>query len=155
PGGSDVRPATHENAGMDLARSIAALDTTGRPDPAGHIVLLSIGMSNTTQEFSTFKPIADADPARNPSLVIVDGAQGGMSADRIFDPNSSTGRQFWQTVDARLSAAGVTPAQVQAAWVKEADASPTAQFPDDAMTLKTQLATIAQILKERFPNIKL
>jgi len=33
-------------------------------------------MSNTTQEFSYFKNIADPDPARNQKLIIVDGAQG-------------------------------------------------------------------------------
>src|SRR5215467_12438650 len=41
PGGSNVRPAGHETAGLDLARSIGPLGTTGQSDPSGHIVLLS------------------------------------------------------------------------------------------------------------------
>jgi hypothetical protein len=112
-------------------------------------------MSNTTQEFSTFKPLADADADKNSRLTIVDGAQGGMTAADISNLDSSKGRQFWLTIDARLAQASVTAAQVQVAWVKEANARPTAGFPQHANELKDQLALIAQILKTRFPNIKL
>jgi hypothetical protein len=155
PGGSNVRPAAHAGAGFQLAHSITALDANGQPNANGRIVLISVGMSNTTQEFSTFKPMADADVARNPKLAIVDGAQGGMSADRISDLNTASAQQYWQTVDQRLSAAGVTPAQVQVAWVKEADPGPTLAFPNDAFKLKDELANIARILKTRYPNIRL
>jgi hypothetical protein len=69
-------------------------------------------MSNTTQEFSAFQPLANRDPEKNPSVALVDGAAGGWSADRIVaDPAS-----YWPVVDQRLQAAGVTTAQVQAAW---------------------------------------
>ena len=155
PNGLNTRPLLHENAGVQQARSIRTLDTNGQPSPNGKIVLLSIGMSNTTQEFSVFKPMADADLSKNPSLVIVDGAQGGMSAEKITDPNSSTGMQFWNTVNQRLTNAGVSPAQVQIAWVKQANATPTGAFPTDVTRLQADLTTIAQILKDRFPNIRL
>jgi len=155
PNGSNLRPATHEIAGIQIARSIVPLNAGGQPDQNGRVVLLSIGMSNTTQEFSTFIALANPDAAKNPKLTIVDGAQGGMSADRIVDLGTTTAQQFWQTVDQRLSTAGVTPAQVQIAWVKQADPGPTLAFPNDALRLKGELATIAQILKTRFPNIKI
>jgi len=155
PGGSNLRPAAHANAGFQLAHSVTTLDANGQPNANGRIVLISVGMSNTTIEFSTFKPLADADPAKSSKLVIVDGAQGGMSADRISDLSTSTAQQYWQTVDQRLSAAGVTPAQVQIAWVKEADPGPTLAFPDDALKLKDELANIARILKTRYPKIRL
>jgi len=155
PNGSNLRPALHEIAGVQIAKNIVPLNAGGQPDQNGRVVLLSIGMSNTTQEFSTFIALANPDAARNPKLTIVDGAQGGMSADRIVDLSTTTAQQFWQTVDQRLAAAGVTPAQVQAAWVKQADAGPTLPFPDDALKLKGELATITQILKTRFPNIKI
>lgn len=155
PGGANLRPAAHANAGFQLAHSVTTLDTNGQPSANGRIVLISVGMSNTTQEFSTFKPMADADPSRNSKLTIVDGAQGGMSADRISDLNTASAQQYWQTVDQRLSAAGVTPAQVQIAWVKEANPGPTLDFPNDALKLKDELANIAKILKTRYPNIRL
>ncbi len=155
PGGSNLRPAAHESAGLEQARAVQPLNAQGQPDASGKIVLLSIGMSNATQEFSTFKPMADTDPGKNPKLVIVDGAQGGMTASRISNPNLPEYQQFWTTVEARLANAGVTAAQVQVAWVKEADANPTAAFPTHALTLKDEYALIAQILKTRFPKIRL
>lgn len=155
PEGGNARPPAHEAAGLDLARKVRPLNAQGDPDDNGRIVLVSIGMSNTTQEFSTFKPLADSDPAKNPKLVIVDGAQGGMAANRIYDMNLSSAQQFWSTVDTRLQAAGVTPSQVQVAWIKQADISPTQPFPDDALQLKDELAKIARIMKQRYPNIRI
>src|SRR5919201_1670867 len=70
---------------------------------------LSIGMSNTTMEFSAFKQLADRDPRKNPRVTIVDGAQGGWDADRI----NRQGDAFWATVDQRLGTAGATGRQVE------------------------------------------
>lgn len=155
PGGSNTRPSGHEQAGLAIAQSLKPLDSSGAPSANGKIVLLSIGMSNTTQEFSTFKPLAEADSMKSSFVAIVDGAQGGMSADRIVDLNTPTAQQFWSTVDQRLQQAGLTPAQVQAAWMKQAEPGPTAEFPEDALILKGHLAQIVRILKLRFPNIRL
>ncbi|MGH8471071.1 MAG: hypothetical protein ACREVJ_01090 [Gammaproteobacteria bacterium] len=49
----------------------------------------------------------------------------------------------------------MTPAQVAVAWVKQANAYPTGQFPADAQRLQGDLTAIAQILTDRFPNIHL
>jgi len=156
PGGSNVRPAEHEQAGLEIASSIVSRKGNGKPsNRKGRIVLLSIGMSNTTMEFSTFKPMDDADPDKNPKLVIVDGAQGGMAANVITNPKDPKMQVFWGTVDARLAQAGVTAKQVQIAWVKQADISPTAAFPNDALRLQSELEQIARILKDRFPNIRM
>jgi hypothetical protein len=110
-------------------------------------------MSNTTQEFSTFVQLANADRAKNPQLVIVDGAQGGQDASRWTDPNAPT----WATVNSRLRTAGVTPAQVQVAWVKQALAHPSSlgMFPAHAQVLQSDLEQIARNLKTNYPNIKL
>ncbi len=155
PEGKNLRPAAHEAAGLDRARAVQPLNQAGDPDPAGRIVFVSIGMSNTTQEFSVFKPLADADPAKNPLLTIVDGAQGGMTASRIVDFSQPAAQQFWDTLEARLEAAGVTPAQVQIAWVKEAEAGPTQAFPEDARKLQSALAALVRLMNSRFPNLRL
>src|SRR5438552_13930430 len=43
------------------------LNAFGDYDPVnGQIVMISVGMSNTTQEFSRFVPMASADPTKNP-----------------------------------------------------------------------------------------
>jgi len=155
PGGSNDRPAAHEEAGLRLARSIRPLDAQGQPSADGKVVLLSVGMSNTTQEFSTFKPMADADPAKNPRLVIVDGAQGAMTANVVSKPESPPGKRFWATVDQRLEAAGVTRNQVQVAWIKQADPAPRGTNFEYALTIEDEHRQIVQILKQRFPNLAL
>src|SRR5262245_20046898 len=83
PDGKNDRPTAHEKAGRALAQRIQPLDADGKPSAEGKIVLLSIGMSNTTQEFSAFIRLADAGKDKNRKLVLVDGAMGGMSANRI------------------------------------------------------------------------
>jgi hypothetical protein len=156
PGGKNERPADHEKAGLGQAKQVQPLDADGKSSKDGKIVLMSIGMSNTTQVFSAFKQLADADEATNPRLVIVDGAQGGMTAARVQNPDDNGGgTKFWSEVDRRLNAAGVTRAQVQAVWVKEADAGPTQGFPKYAKTLEAELTRIVQLLPKRFPNVKL
>ena len=120
-------------------------------EAAGRTVLLSIGMSNPTQKFSAFKQLADRDPEKHPRLVIVDGAQGGATASAIVQ----NGASYWAEVDRRLAAAGVTAAQVQAAWLKEALAGPKLPFPGDAQELLGWLKPLVQGLRARFPNLTL
>jgi hypothetical protein len=155
PGGSNDRPKEHESAGLAAAKQVVPLGPDGKPAPGGKIVLLSVGMSNTTQEFSVFKRFAEADKDRNPDVVIVDGAQGGMTAARIKDTENPQGKRYWEVNDERLKAAGVTREQVQAAWIKQADAGPTQGFPKYAETLRDELRQIVRLLHTRFPNLKI
>ena len=61
---------------------------------------------------------------------------------------------FWSNIeDNRLPAAGVTPAQVQAVWVKTAESSPD-PFPQHVEQLTDNLETIIRIIKAKFPNTK-
>jgi hypothetical protein len=154
PLGSNSLPPTHENAGILQSFQIRPRDAKGLPKPNGKIVLLSIGMSNTTQEYSEFRTMANADPLKSQKVVIVDGAQGGMSADRIYDLNTATAQEFWQTVEQRLAQSAVTAKQVQAVWLKQADGDPLLTFPADALRLKSELVTIVQILKQNYPNLR-
>jgi len=125
-------------------------DAAGLPAANGKIVFLSIGMSNCTQEFSTFVPLSNADPARSPAVLCVDGAQGGQTAAIIQDPTAN----FWTVVDQRLANHGASPQQVQVIWFKEADAGPTSGFPAYAQTLQSEFAAIMHVLVARFPNAR-
>ena len=160
PAGSNMPPAAHAAAALAIATDqIKPLNASGNPDLVnGRIVMISIGMSNTTQEFAskgtqTFKLRADADPAKNPQLIIVDGAQSNKDALAWINPNAPT----WNVVNQRLFATGVTPAQVQVAWLKEALVRPSdyGAFPAHAQTLQADLEIILRNLKTKFPNIKI
>ena len=155
-GGTNRPPKGHEAAGLALAKTARPLGADGTPADTGKVVMLAVGMSNTTREFSAFKKLVDADPDRRADLVLVDGAQGGMSAARIQNPDDKgTGTKYWEVLDQRLKAAGVTREQVQTAWVKEADVSPKEGFPRHAEALRDELRRIVQVMHRRFPNLKL
>ncbi|MCA9173749.1 MAG: hypothetical protein KDB14_04615 [Planctomycetales bacterium] len=155
PEGQNVRPAAHEAAGLALARQVQPRNKDGQPAADGAIVLLSIGMSNTSQISQGFQRAFSADQQRSPHVVFVNGAQGGMTASAIQDPDDNgRGTQYWKVLDERLQAAGVTRNQVQVIWIKQADAGPSQGFPRYAQNLQQELTRIVQLLPARFPNIK-
>lgn len=151
PGGSNVPPPTHVANAMAAAAEIAPLPNPANPSAPALIGVLSIGMSNTHQEWADFERRADATVQRNARVVVINGAVGGQSASMIDDPAAG----YWQTVAQRLNALGVAPEQVQVVWLKEADQNPGPQFPLHASTLKTELRTIVQIIKDKYPNVRL
>lgn len=156
PDGSNQRPAAHEAKGVALAKQVRPLDRDGKPGDDGKIVLLSVGMSNTSQLSQGFARHLAADREKNPRLVFVNGAQGGMTAAAIQDPDDGrSGTRYWAEVDNRLRAAGVSRAQVQAVWIKQADAGPSQGFPAYARRLQEELTRIVRLLPQRFPNVKL
>ena len=156
PEGRNARPESHEAAGTRLARQVRPLDAEGKPDPAGKIVLLSIGMSNTSQASQGFGRWLNDEEELNPRFVFVNGAQGGMTAAAIQDPeDGGRGTTYWATVDRRLEQAGVTRKQVQAVWIKQADAGPTQGFPQYARQLQAELRRIVQLVSQRFPKCRL
>ncbi|HLQ36935.1 MAG TPA: hypothetical protein VK348_03980 [Planctomycetota bacterium] len=149
--GLNVPPPAHRALGLAAAATVTPRSAAGAPSPNGRIVLLSIGMSNCTQEFSTWVPVSNADPNRSGAVVVVDGAQGGQTAAIIQDPLAN----FWTVVEQRLATAGVTTQQVQAVWLKEANAQPTQPFPQHMQILQGQLGQIARNLKGKYPNVQL
>ena len=152
PNGENTPPPAHLKAGLALAKSIVPLDRNGHPSADGKVVLMSIGMSNGTQEFRSFITLATAHrPELNPRLVIVDGAQSSQVASKIVDPNLP----YWNTPLTQLKDAGVTPEQVQAIWIKEADMEPKEPFPTEVKKLQSELVTIVHHLHDKFPNTKL
>src|SRR4051812_26463188 len=60
-GGTNYPPLDYRWMGRAHANLVQPLGPNGSPTSNGRIVLLSIGMSNTTQEFSAFKNMADGD----------------------------------------------------------------------------------------------
>ncbi len=168
PAGSNVEPGAHAAVGRARAQGIVPRDTAGTPNAGGKIVLLSIGMSNTTQEFCaasstttncstwSFMGQAAADSSVNrTTLAIVNGARGGQDAqtwDAAADVNYDSVRLN------RLGPLGLTERQVQVAWVKQADAGPRdslASSQADAYLLETRLGNIIRALRARYPNLTL
>lgn len=152
PNGSNVRPARHNAFGESLAQSIQPLDSDGNFDPNGKEVVVVLGESNVHIEGESIVRDATADPSRNPSVMVVNGALGGATARLMSDPTSA----YWSTIlNYILPNYGVTAKQVVAAWVEPTDGLSTGTFPSDMDNLKSEVRSEAQALLTNFPNIKL
>jgi hypothetical protein len=157
PGGGNQRPLAHEQTGRSIAvnQVLPRTPTGAISQDTGLVGFISIGMSNTTQEFSDFQAHVAGDPTLHPRLRMVDGAQGGQGAAFWIDPAAPT----WQVLADRLTAAGVAPLQVQTLWLKQqVNGDNLAQFgpfPASSQGLRDYLRTIVRIAKQKYPNLRL
>lgn len=149
-GGSNEPPATHLAAAKKQTAMIEPLNADGMPDKNGTIALVSISMSNATQEFSFFMQLADADKNKSSKVTIVDCAQGGQAMAQWVDPKA----RAWTEADRRLTAAKVSPRQVQVAWIKLANVRPTGDLKEHGSKLKKDTLAVIHNAKERFPNLR-
>ncbi|MEN9633283.1 MAG: hypothetical protein RL077_1687 [Verrucomicrobiota bacterium] len=179
PGGRNTPPPVHGAAYLDESNKIQTLDAAGKPAKDGKIVLLSIGMSNTTMEYSHFKKVADADPEKSTDVVIVDGAKGARTGiawsldgleflpageeQRLLGEMAKVGMNIrkgfgdtWTGAEAKLQAGNVTARQVQVLWIKQAEAKPgtLGEFPAHAKILQASLVNILNIARQHYPNLR-
>jgi len=150
-GGENEPPKAHQAAARKETSKIVPLDAEGRPSRDGKIVLISISMSNATQEFSRFQQIADTDPQKSPLVTIVDCAQGGQAMAQWSDPQA----RAWKEAERRLASANVTPKQVQVAWIKLANPGPTGDLSEHGKKLQRDTVAVLQNAKARFPNLRI
>lgn len=148
--GQNQPPPAHLDAARQQAARITPLDTEGRPAPDGKIGLISISMSNATQEFSLFKQLADQDPQKSPHVTIVDCAQGGQAMAEWVSPNARP----WTEADRRLTQAGLSAKQVQAVWIKLANKLPQGDLQQHGKKLQADTLAVLQNAKARFPNLR-
>ena len=164
PQGSNTLPSAHAAAGSTAAAAIRPLDVNGNPSANGKFVLMSIGMSHTTQEFCsqsgaepcdawTFMGKAAADPEVNKStLVIANGAMGGQSAP-YWD--SATDANYNRVRDTVLAPKGLSEKQVQVLWIKLANANPTISLPAsnaDAYQLEASISNVLRAARVATPT---
>lgn len=150
-GGRNVPPASHLAAARAATAKITPLDVDGKPAVSGMIALVSISMSNATQEFSLFKQLADADAQKSPQITIVDCAQGGQAMAQWVDPNG----RAWIEADRRLDAANVSRKQVQVAWIKLANVRPTGDLRDHGRKLYDDTLAVLHNATQRYPNLQI
>lgn len=164
--GRNIVPPAHATAGLMRAKRVRPLDTAGTPSSIGKVVLLSIGMSNTAQEFCSGRGIAPCDPAsfmgqaaadpavNKTTLAIVNGARGGQAASAWVSSHSP---EYDRIRDALLAPHVLSEQQVQIAWLKVANPRPRVALPSsqaDAYGLEAATANILRALKIRYPHLQ-
>jgi PKD domain len=170
PNGTNNRPAAHLNAGMQIATNLKPLNASGQVDDSnGKIVMVSVGMSNTTMEWAigdkmthdsteAFKYRATNDLALNRHIVIIDCAQSGRDVvhwSSLSDPTWTTAIQ--RVTNTIVDGQHITPNQVQIAWVKLALANPSTYgpFPIHVQQFQNYLEMAVRNIKTVFPNVKM
>ena len=140
-GGLDLMFPHHEN---ELAQSGCCHD---KP-------MVKYWMHNGLMRAGEKEVRAEADAAVAGDIVIVNAAMGGRPADS-WAPEDA---QVWEDADALLASEGLTPDQVQVAWIKHAVRSPMfppLDFPEHPETLEGLLVDVVRSLKANFPNVVL
>jgi hypothetical protein len=150
-GGKNEPPDALRKAAEKETAKIEPLDADGKPSKDGTIALVSISMSNATQEFSMFKQLSDRDDKRSSRVTVVDCAQGGQAMAQWVDPKA----RAWVEADRRLEAAKISPKQVQVVWVKLANIAPSGDLKDHGTKLQKDTMAVLQNAKERFPNCRI
>jgi lysophospholipase L1-like esterase len=150
-GGKNEPPEAHLSAARKESAKVVPLDEAGKPAADGKIGLVSISMSNATQEFSLFKELADRSPQKSPRVAVVDCAQGGQAMAEWVDPRGGP----WAEADRRLMRAGVSPNQVQIVWVKLANKGPSGDLAEHGKKLQKDTLAVLQNAKARFPNLRI
>src|SRR6266481_6158988 len=135
PGGINQPPADHDSVARARRNLIKPLDVNGDESPFGKYVLVSIGMSNATQEWCSQNSGPPCTAWSSPT---------SQSYDRI---------KF-----GRLAPLGLSENQVQVAWVKLDDQKPSLSLPADsadANVLLTNLGLVMRALRIRYPYLRL
>ena len=150
-GGNNTPPeALRKRAETELAE-IRPRDAEGKPAPGGKIVFISISMSNATQEFSRFKQLADQSDQKAEKTIVIDCAQGGQAMAEWVSPDARP----WRVALQRLEAAGVSPRQVQVAWVKLANKGPGGSLEEHGRKLEDDTLHVLQNARAKFPNLRI
>jgi hypothetical protein len=148
--GKNDPPPLHYNKALSDVSLIRPLNQLGEADPDGKIGLISIGMSNTRREFDIFMQLATASAELSPSVVLVNGALGANTASRWATLESP-----WTLLSDAVKAASMSAQQVQAVWLKQANANPTGDDMVYATKLKNDMRVIVKKVKDRYPNVRI
>jgi hypothetical protein len=167
--GSNVMAADHFAAGLAMASRIQPLDADGNPSAAGKVVFLAVGFGETMRimcganfflpcEAGSFMKMAADDPRVNhQSLVILSAAREGADY-RFWAERPDGSPQYERVANDTLAPAGVTPKQVQVAWlqiINDKAGSPLGIAGADAYRLKTFIAATLREMRRQYPNLQI
>ena len=114
---------------------------------------MGVGVSTLLYEMIPFVPLATADPAKNPHLVVINGGEAQANASDFATLSSP----FWGTLlNYLVPNTGVTINRLWPSCSKTSIRSRPAPIPlPDVATLQTEFETVAQNMLVNFPNVKL
>lgn len=152
PEGSNQIPADHLAVGLAAAAQVIPRDSAGNPDSAGAIGLIAIGVSNTRTEFAEFMMDTAVSEEVNPAVVLVNGAQGSRPLEVWAASSSGTP---WTSLESEVEDAGLSPQQVQVAWIKLAPQTRGTLGLEAVDGEVADLNDVVRFAKAAYPNLRL
>jgi len=152
PGGSNTIPVDHLALGMSLLNFVGPLNAEGQPDESGKIGFIGVGVSTTGLDWDGFTSLVSGESGINPQVVLVNGGVSGNPIAEWVQPSAFP----WGFMNDKVVATGLSPAQIQVAWVMMPDRPPNPPpFPEREEIYREQLQTVLRILKSNYPNLHL
>lgn len=156
PDGQNTPPASHQRALDAEVQRITPVNAAGRPDPSGKFGFVCLGASNLKQEFPALVSELQRRPTLHPQLVFVNGAQGGMSLEKMID---TLDPRYWENeVDRAIQQAGLSYQQIRVVWLKTS----LLQGRGDTLTFEHAVATgveryiqLLHIIAAKLPNVSI
>jgi hypothetical protein len=140
---------------QDQAAAVAASQVwprllDGTPDPGGKVVLLGVGMSNTSNVFNAMLYEINHSGVTPSTLHAIDTTMGGQGAPQWADPNC----ECWTNLDAKLIKKKRSAYQVGAVFVMLTTPFPWQTPEANATRFAAEYASILLQLEARFPNLR-
>jgi hypothetical protein len=158
--GSNVMAADHLALGLAAASRIQPLDAEGRPSANGKIGFIAIGAGEAARIMQSFIAITAGDVrVAHDRVVLLNAARDG--ADYRWWAERPDGMPRYSVVQGdTLAPAGITPQQVQVAWVqivKDSALIPLLAGAADAdpYYLKAFIGDSLREMKRQYPNLQI
>jgi hypothetical protein len=162
PGGANVMPGAHLQAGLRVARAIRPLDGQGRPDDRdGRIVAVCMGHSNATLYFTALKQVLDEHAAEvSNRFVFVVGSVAGQQLPEIRRLEGPV----WEKSARYIARAGCTPSQVQVLLLHttvngpgnpSGNGPPPPPFPESMRQMQGDVAKVLAHCVKIYPNLRI
>lgn len=154
----NLYPGSNEPTGdyaqdlLQISSSIKPLNSNGNYDPLfGKIGFVSIGPSTSLIMMNALIDKMHKNKQVNPFLYPLPLGQGGMGINQLI----SNSTLFWDTVAMKLEEFQLSPNQIQVVYFEEDDnENYSSAFPSRPLDVKEKLKEGIQLIKEKFPNVK-
>jgi len=155
--GTSIMAPDHFAIGMKMAENIVPRDANGNPSPNGKVVFIAVGFDETQKIMSAMQSMAADDVRVNhDNLVMVNAALPRLDGFAWVPPMSPP--LYSSIRNIIMPPLGVTPQQVQVAWVQLVTNNPARPLPPadaDAYRLKGEYAAAVRQLKIEYPNLQI
>ncbi len=151
PGGTNKATGEYANDLQQICSDIKPLNENGQFSPLGKIGFVSVGPSTSLIMMNALLTKMQKNKDVNPFIWPVPLGQGGMGINELIT-NSTL---FWDTVAIRLKQYQLSPNQIQVVYFEEDDNDDySSAFPQRPLDVKEKLKLGLQLLKVKFPNVR-